>query len=69
MNIRYQSLKRLWDAGRATENTIQAAVDKGWITQDEANEIMGIVEEEPAEEETPVEGNSENTETSNPTEE
>lgn len=69
MSIRYQSLKRLWDAGRATENTIQAAVDKGWITQDEANDIMGIVEEESAEEETPAEENTENTETANPTEE
>ena len=55
MSIRYQSLKRLWNAGRATENTIQAAVEKGWITQDEANEIMGIVEDEPVAEETHTE--------------
>lgn len=62
MSIRYQSLKRLWNAGRATENTIQAAVEKGWISQDEANEIMGIVEETPVDE-IPAEDTNENTET------
>lgn len=44
-SIKYESLKRLWDAGRATENTIQAAVDRGWITDEEANEIMTKTEE------------------------
>ena len=54
-NVIYKRLKVLWDAGRATETTIKNAVDRGWITQDEANEIMGIVEDEPVAEETHTE--------------
>lgn len=40
MNIKYESLKRLWQSGRATINTIDNAVKKGWITQEQANEII-----------------------------
>ena len=54
-NVIYKRLKALWDAGRATETTIKNAVNRGWITQDEANEIMGIVEDEPVAEETHTE--------------
>ncbi|MFS1511335.1 XkdX family protein [Chengkuizengella sp. SCS-71B] len=37
----FQTLKRLYDAGRLNETGLQNAVDKGWITQAQFNLIKG----------------------------
>lgn len=36
----YQFLLNLWIMGRITETNIQNAVNKGYITQEEANVIL-----------------------------
>lgn len=36
----YETIKRLYQAGRLTENGLSAAVEKGWITQTQAQEIV-----------------------------
>jgi len=35
----YNRLKRLYEEGRIDSNGLQNAVDKGWITPEEKNEI------------------------------
>lgn len=35
-------LKRLYDAGRLTTDGITAAVERGWITDEQAQEIVGV---------------------------
>lgn len=37
----FPRLKRLYDAGRLTESGISNAVALGWITAEQAAEIMG----------------------------
>ncbi|MFS1511762.1 XkdX family protein [Chengkuizengella sp. SCS-71B] len=37
----FQTLKRLYDAGRLNEAGLQNAVNKGWITQAQFNLIKG----------------------------
>lgn len=37
----YERLKRLYDAKRLGVEGILNAVDKGWLTEDEAREIIG----------------------------
>ncbi len=41
----FAHLKRLYDNGRLTEAQLDIAVGKGWITEDEKDEILGIEEE------------------------
>ena len=41
----FERLKRLFDAGRLTETGINNAVARGWITADEAAEILRAGEE------------------------
>ena len=36
----FENLKRLYDAGRLTVQGIQSAVAKGWITAEQAEEIL-----------------------------
>ena len=36
----YQTIKRLYDTGKLTVEGVQNAVTKGWITNDQANEIL-----------------------------
>lgn len=40
----YERIKRLYDAHRLTEVGVRNAVEKGLITQEEAEEILGITE-------------------------
>ncbi len=37
----YNRLKRLYEAGRLTQEQIRNAVDLGWITTEEYMEIIG----------------------------
>lgn len=37
----YETLKRLYDTGKATAAGMQKAVEMGWITQAEYAEIVG----------------------------
>lgn len=41
----YETLKRLYRAGKLTESGLRNAVIRGWITEAQMNEIMGIGEE------------------------
>lgn len=41
----YSRIKSLHDAGKLNAAGVQNAVVKGLITQDEANEILGIIPE------------------------
>lgn len=41
----YKTLKRLYDEGRLTVQGLRNAVTKGWITEEDMKEIMGIVDE------------------------
>lgn len=41
MRMLVDSLKRLYEAGRVTEEQMKARVKKGTITEDEFNEITG----------------------------
>ena len=36
----YESIKRLYEAGRLSEAGVKAAAAKGWITPQQAAEIM-----------------------------
>lgn len=36
----YSRLKRLYHAGRLTDEALQTAVERGWITEDERKEII-----------------------------
>jgi len=38
----FTRLKVLYDAGKLTEAQIEMAVTKGYITQEQANEIIGV---------------------------
>lgn len=38
----YESLKRNWQAGKLTAELLQRAVDRGWITAEQANEIAAL---------------------------
>lgn len=40
MNGRARYLKKMYQAGRITEAHIDNAVSKGWITEEEKNEIL-----------------------------
>ena len=40
----FETLKRLYNAGRLTENGLTNAVAKGWITEEEKSSILGIEE-------------------------
>lgn len=52
MNIYYDSLKRLYDTGKLDAVGVHKAVGRGWITEDEYREIVGLTPE-PAEEVAP----------------
>lgn len=39
-----ESIKRLYDAGRLTDQQLAERVEKGTLTLEEYNEIMGIAE-------------------------
>lgn len=41
MNVYYKSLSRLYAAGLIAADKVQSAVAKGWITAEEAAEIIG----------------------------
>lgn len=43
----YERLKRLYEEGRLDEKGIWAAVDKGWITEEQAIEITRANDEAP----------------------
>lgn len=38
----YESLKRNWLAGKLTTELLLRAVDRGWITADQADEIAAL---------------------------
>lgn len=59
--IIYKRLKALYDQGKATETTLRNAVAKGWITDAQVDEIMGINKEEVADESNSTEENAEET--------
>ncbi len=40
----FERLRRLYAAGRLDETGLTAAVARGWITQDEADQILSEVE-------------------------
>lgn len=40
MTIWYDMLKKMYTDGKATENTLTAAVKRGWITEEEKKEIV-----------------------------
>lgn len=44
MGAMYDTLKRLYTEGRLTENGLNNAVTKEWITEEEKNIILGVVE-------------------------
>lgn len=37
----FETIRRLYQAGRLTEAGVQAAAAKGWITQEQVREIVG----------------------------
>lgn len=37
----YETIKRLYDTGRLSEAGVERAVKKGWITEDQASNILG----------------------------
>ena len=41
----FKRLKRLYDEGKIGEFELNNAVAKGWITEEQKNEIMGVNEE------------------------
>ncbi len=45
MSPLYLRLKALYDAGRLTEAGLVVAVSRGWITELEKDEILGIEDE------------------------
>lgn len=38
----FETLKRLFDAGKAKKPTLQKAVDRGWITEEQKQQILGL---------------------------
>lgn len=40
----YETLKRLYEADRLSEGQLANAVKKGWITQEQANEVKNTGE-------------------------
>ena len=44
MSPLFARLKTLYDAGRLTEAGLATAVSRGWITEEEKDEILGIDE-------------------------
>jgi hypothetical protein len=40
MNVYFVRLKNLYDSGRATESTIKAAFNRGWLSSDEYKAII-----------------------------
>ena len=46
MAIWYDMLKKMYKEGKATENTLNAAVARGWISEAEKKEIMKIEKED-----------------------
>ena len=43
-SVMYGTLERLYSEGRLTEVGLNNAVGKGWITEEEKNTILGVVE-------------------------
>lgn len=41
----YKTIKRLYLAGKITENGLENAVKKGWITQEQADELTAATAE------------------------
>ena len=41
MNVYYESVKRLFDAGKLTADGVKKAVGIGWISSEEYTEITG----------------------------
>lgn len=41
----YEKIKKFYDLGLWTEEMVKDALDKGVITKEECNEILGIIEE------------------------
>jgi len=41
MNVYYNSLQRLYDAGKITTAQLDLAITKGWITTKEKQSIIG----------------------------
>lgn len=41
MSARYELVKKYYDRGLWSAERVQKAVDKGWITQEECDEILG----------------------------
>ena len=37
----YERVKKWYDLGKWSETIVRKAVEKGWITQEECNEILG----------------------------
>ena len=37
----FSYIKRLYEAGRLTAQGVRTAVSKGWITEEQAEEILG----------------------------
>lgn len=42
---RYATVKKWYDLGKWPESVVRTAVEKGWITQEECDEILGGAEE------------------------
>ena len=42
----YQTIKRLYETGALSADGVRTAVGRGWITEDQAREIMRAAEEE-----------------------
>lgn len=42
MNVYYDSLKRLYQAGKLSAEGVFRAVARGWITEDECREIITL---------------------------
>lgn len=46
----YTTIKRLYDEGKLNEAGVENAVTKGYITREQADEILGLNQEETASE-------------------
>ncbi|MBR1647938.1 MAG: XkdX family protein [Selenomonadaceae bacterium] len=42
----FERLKRLYDEGKIYEAAIRNAVEKGWLTEEQANEILNPSDEQ-----------------------
>lgn len=38
----YETIKRLYEAGQLSKSGVEAAVQKGWITQEQADALTGV---------------------------